>query len=78
LKKALIDVAQPERQIDYLAAASIKAAARKNGSILEHPDCLIASVAVRLNRPLVTGNTQDFQAIQNAGIGLTLENWRRP
>jgi predicted nucleic acid-binding protein len=61
---------------DYLAAATIKANARKQGSILELPDCLIAAVAVRLDRPLVTGNTQDFQAIQRTGINLTLENWR--
>jgi predicted nucleic acid-binding protein len=63
---------------DYLAAATIKAAARKNGSVLELPDCLIAAVAVRLDWPLVTGNTEDFQAIQKTGISLTLQNWRRP
>jgi predicted nucleic acid-binding protein len=49
---------------DYIAAATIRATARKQGSILELPDCLIAAVAVRLGRPLVTGNTGDFQAIQ--------------
>lgn len=61
---------------DYLTAATIKATARKNGSALELPDCLIAAVAVRLDRPLVTGNTEDFQVIQKIGINLTLENWR--
>ena len=40
------------------------------------PDCLIAAVAVRLNRPLVTGNTDDFVTIQKTGINLTIENWR--
>ena len=48
---------------DYLAAAAIKATARKQGSILELPDCLIAAIAVRLQMPLVTGNTEDFRAI---------------
>ena len=61
---------------DYLTAATIKAAGRKRGSALELSDCLIAAVAVRLDRPLVTGNTEDFQAIQEAGINLILENWR--
>jgi predicted nucleic acid-binding protein len=63
---------------DYLQAATIKAAARKQGSIVELPDCLIAAVAVRLGLPLVTGNTQHFQAIQRTGIGLSIENWRDP
>jgi|SRR5208337_472764 len=61
---------------DYLTAATIKATARKHGFALELPDCLIAAVAVRLDRPLVTGNTEDFQAIQETGINLILENWR--
>ncbi|HET6843885.1 MAG TPA: PIN domain-containing protein [Candidatus Angelobacter sp.] len=63
---------------DYVSAAMIKATARKNGLALELPDCLIAAVAVRLNRPLVTGNTQDFEAIQKTGVHLVLENWRNP
>lgn len=53
---------------DYLAAATIKATARKRGSALELPDCLIAAVAVRLNRPLITGNTEDFRAIRATGV----------
>lgn len=61
---------------DYVAAATIRAAARKQGSILELPDCLIAAVAVRLERPLVTGNTDDFHAIQETGVNLRIENWR--
>ncbi len=61
---------------DYLTAATIKATARKRGSALELADCLIAAIAVRLDRPLVTGNTEDFQAIQETGINLILENWR--
>jgi hypothetical protein len=29
-----------------------------------------------LHRPLVTGNIDDFLAIQKTGINLVLENWR--
>jgi tRNA(fMet)-specific endonuclease VapC len=61
---------------DYQEAAIIRATARKQGSILELPDCLIAAVAVRLGFPLVTGNTEDFQAIQKTGVKLVIENWR--
>ena len=63
---------------DYIAAATVRATARKQGFILELPDCLIAAVAVRLDRPLVTGNTDDFRAIQKTGVSLRLENWREP
>jgi predicted nucleic acid-binding protein len=80
LRKALGWLRQNEQvtpaNADYLAAATIKATARKQGSILELPDCLIAAVAVRLRMPLVTGNTADFQAIQATGIQLTIQNWR--
>ncbi len=61
---------------DYGTAATIRAKARRQGFVLELPDCLIASVAVRLDIPLVTGNTEDFIAIQNTGVSLSLENWR--
>lgn len=53
LKKALAWLDQNEQvtpiNADYVAAAPIKATARRQGSVLELPDCLIASVAVRLN-----------------------------
>ena len=61
---------------DYLAAGMIKARARKRGSAVELPDCLIAAIALRLQRPLVTGNTEDFRAIQATGVPLVIENWR--
>jgi predicted nucleic acid-binding protein len=61
---------------DYRESAIIKARARKQGSILELTDCLIAAVAIRLRLPLVTGNTDDFQAIQKTGAQLVIENWR--
>ena len=80
LQKVLAWLARNEQitpvDADYLAAATIKASARKQGSTLELPDCLIAAIAVRLDQPLVTGNTQDFQAIQKTGVKLTLVNWR--
>lgn len=57
------DETAPAEQ-DYRAAASIRAQATRQGAPLELADCLIAAVAVRLGRPLVTGNTDDFQAIQ--------------
>ena len=61
---------------DYLAAASIKASARKAGLIVELPDCLIASIALRLGLPLVTGNTSDYESMRKTGVPLTLQNWR--
>jgi predicted nucleic acid-binding protein len=80
LKKALTWLSQNEEitpsSADYIAAATIKATARTQGSVLELPDCLIAAVAVRLQMPLVTGNTQDFRAIQKTGVKLSIENWR--
>ena len=80
LKKALAWLNQNEQiapiAADYLTAATIKAAARRIGSSLELPDCPIAAVAVRLDRPLVTGNTEDFRAIRKTGINLIIENWR--
>ena len=63
---------------DYLAAASIRAKAARQGAPLELTDCLIAAVAVRLGRPVVTGNTGDFRAIQKTGVKLILDNWREP
>lgn len=82
LKKVLDWMARNEQvtpiHADYVAAATIKATARRLGSILELPDCLIAAVACRLDLPLVTGNTDDFQAIQRSGVKLTLQNWRMP
>lgn len=80
LKKVMAWLKQNEEitpiDADYLAAATIKATARKQGAVVELPDCLIASIAVRMDRPLVTGNTEDFRAIQKTGVNLAIENWR--
>jgi tRNA(fMet)-specific endonuclease VapC len=37
---------------------------------------MIASVAVKHGLELVTGNTANFQRIQQLGYPLTLANWR--
>jgi predicted nucleic acid-binding protein len=63
---------------DYIAAASFRAKASQQGAPLELTDCLIAAVALRLARPLVTGNTDDFRAIQKTGVKLSIDNWRKP
>lgn len=80
LQKALAWLNQNEQITptadDYLESALIKAAARKQGAIVELPDCLIAAVAIRLELPLVSGNTADFQSVQRTGAGLVIDNWR--
>jgi predicted nucleic acid-binding protein len=80
LSKALMWLRQNEEvtplTADYLLSARIKARAKRKGLSLELPDCLIAAVAIRLGVPLVTGNTEDFQAIQKTGVDLAIENWR--
>jgi predicted nucleic acid-binding protein len=80
LKKALAWLDQNEKitpvNEDYVAAATIRATARRQGVVLELPDWLIASVPIRLQRPLVTGNTEDFEAIKKTGVNLIIENWR--
>lgn len=72
LNEEIVPVAE-----DYRSAARIKARAGKQGDIVELPDCLIAAVAARLGRPVVTGNTKHFRSLQNTGIiTLVIENWR--
>lgn len=61
---------------DFLTVATIRATARRQGYVVELPDCLIASISVRLGRTLVTGNTEDFKSIQRTGFNLVFENWR--
>src|SRR5579871_2468026 len=45
-----------------------RARAARQGASLEMADCLIATAALRLGRPLITGNMDDFRAIQNTGL----------
>jgi predicted nucleic acid-binding protein len=61
---------------DDRAAASTRAKATRQGAPLELTDCLVAAVAGRMGRPLVTGNTDDFRAIQKTGVKLVIDNWR--
>ena len=80
LKRALEWLSRNEEvaptSADYITAARVKTNARKIGSAVELPDCLIAAIAVRLDRSLITGNTEDFKAIQKTGLNLALGNWR--
>lgn len=63
---------------DYRSAASIKAAARKQGPVVELPDCLIAAIAVRMVWPLATGNTADFRVIQSLRLLTAIYTADRP
>jgi tRNA(fMet)-specific endonuclease VapC len=40
------------------------------------PDTMIAAIAIDNGLELVTGNTADYQRIQQLGYPLTLANWR--
>lgn len=61
---------------DYLAAGHVIAQAKRMGRIVHLPDALIACSSARLKLTLVTGNTSDFEAIQQAGLAIQIENWR--
>ena len=78
--KALTWLEQNEQIVptaeDYLTAARTIAKAKRMGRVVELPDSLIAAVASRIGAPLVTGNTADFENIQNTGLFLEIENWR--
>lgn len=63
---------------DYVSAAYLNAAARRQGLVVELPDCLIAAIASRLELTLVTGNSRDHDAIQRAGLKLRVIDWRQP
>jgi predicted nucleic acid-binding protein len=39
-------------------------------------DTMIAAIALKSGLELVTGNTSDFQRVQQLGYSLTLVNWR--
>ena len=46
------------------------------GRPIGRADIIVASIALRHNLPLATGNTRHFQFIQEVGHNLKLENWR--
>lgn len=61
---------------DFKTAGRIRGIARKSGRQLTMDDCLIGAVVARLNLPIVTGNTQHFEAMIVAGLSISLLNWR--
>jgi tRNA(fMet)-specific endonuclease VapC len=48
------------------------------GQAIGLADPMIAAIAVTHGLELVTGNTSDFQRIQQVGYPLILINWRLP
>jgi tRNA(fMet)-specific endonuclease VapC len=50
----------------------------RTGQPIGLADPMIAAIALEHGLELVTGNTSDFQRIQNLGYPLTLINWRDP
>ena len=80
LQKARVALAAHEIIVpilsDYEVAGLIRGKARKQGCQLAIDDCLIAAVAGRLGLSIVTGNTSHFRDIQDAGLPITIDNWR--
>ena len=50
----------------------------KAGRVIGLSDTCIAATALEQGRVLVTGNTQHFEYVREAGFALTLDNWREP
>jgi len=63
---------------DFKTAGLIRGVARRQGRQLTSDDCLIGAIALRLGLPIATGNTEHFEAMKNAGLGIEMEDWRRP
>ena len=61
-----------------LLAGTIDADLRRRGTVINLNDVMIAAIALGAGVPVVTGNTAHFQAVQNAGFALRIENWRVP
>lgn len=57
-------------------AGRIHADLRRAGTSIGVPDTAIAATAVQHGVPLVTGNTDDYDRIRDAGYPLVLLNWR--
>lgn len=62
---------------DYALVGRIRGLARRQGKQLTADDCLIAAVAYRLDLPVATGNTDHFEAMIQAGLNISLTNWRK-
>jgi tRNA(fMet)-specific endonuclease VapC len=48
----------------------------RTGQPIGRSDPFIAAIAISLNIPLVSGNTQHFERVQLLGYPLRLDNWR--
>ncbi|MGA2703650.1 MAG: PIN domain-containing protein [Isosphaeraceae bacterium] len=59
-------------------AGRIGAGLDRIGQPIGLADTMIAAIALEHGLELVTGNTSDFQRVQQFGYPLTLSNWRLP
>lgn len=57
-------------------AGRIYADLQRAGKDVGVPDTMIAAIAIHNALPLVTGNTSDYERVQEVGYPLILENWR--
>lgn len=57
-------------------AGRIGAGLDRIGQLIGLADTMIAAIALEHGLELVTGNTSDFQRVQNLGYPLVLANWR--
>ena len=57
-------------------AGRIYADLERTGQPIGRADPIIASIAIRQDIVLVTGNQAHYQRIQNLGYNLKLDNWR--
>jgi tRNA(fMet)-specific endonuclease VapC len=58
-------------------AGRIQAELEKAGAPIDAPDVMIAATAIGARLPVVTGNTDHFEAVQRMGYPLPTVNWRR-
>ena len=56
-------------------AGRIAGELERTGRPIGASDTMIAAIAIENGLELVTGNTSDFQRVQNLGYPLTLINW---
>jgi tRNA(fMet)-specific endonuclease VapC len=72
----------PHMEILTLDQPAAELAGRISGDLeqIGHPigvaDTMIAAIAIENGPELVTGNTSDYQRVQQLGYPLTLANWR--
>jgi predicted nucleic acid-binding protein len=59
-------------------AGRIHADLQQAGFDIGGPDTMIAAIAIQHGVPLVTGNSSDYERVQEIGYRLQLESWRDP